>query len=140
MRRAHDIVTRALAVLLAASCSSAALACGESLGTQVQQVRNERYSIAYRTAPSPVPVGRHFAVDFVVCPAAGAAPAQEVRVDANMPAHKHGMNYRATVVRARDGTYRADGLLFHMPGRWELTFDVVQGNGTQRLASSLDVR
>lgn len=103
-------------------------------------MENSRYTVAYRTQPSPVVVGQHFAVAFAVCPRSGATPAQSVRVDANMPAHKHGMNYRATITRNPDGTYRAEGLMFHMPGRWDLTFDVVTGNTTQRLAHAIEVR
>jgi hypothetical protein len=126
--------------IVATAVAGHALACGESLGSQVKHVDNPRYSVAYRPVPAPVAVGQHFAVDFAVCPKAGATAPREVRVDASMPAHKHGMNYRTTVVRARDGTYRAEGLLFHMPGRWDLTFDVIAGSSTERLASSLDVR
>ena len=40
-----------------------------------------------------------------------------------MPAHRHGMNYRATVSTLSPGVYRAEGLMFHMPGRWRVIFD-----------------
>jgi hypothetical protein len=43
------------------------------------------------------PVGRHFGLDIVVCARAGARAAGGLRVDADMPAHRHGMNYRPTV-------------------------------------------
>jgi len=134
------VATRGVVAIVATAAAGHALACGESLGNEVKRVDNPRYSVVYRSVPAPVAVGQHFAVDFAVCPKAGATAPREVRVDANMPAHKHGMNYRTTVVRARDGTYRAEGLLFHMPGRWDLTFDVVAGSNTERLASTLDVR
>jgi hypothetical protein len=49
------------------------------------------------------------------------------------------MNYRAGVTVVKPGTYRAEGLLFHMPGRWDLTFDVVSGNSVERLASVIRV-
>ena len=32
-----------------------------------------------------------------------------------------------------DGRYRAEGLLFHMPGRWEVAFDVRAGEESERL-------
>ena len=47
-----------------------------------------------RPLPDPIAVGQHFVVDFAVCPRGGAAAPQAVRVDANMPEHRHGMNYR----------------------------------------------
>ena len=56
-----------------------------------------------------------------------------------MPEHRHGMNYRPEVTQISPGVYRAEGLLFHMPGRWDLTFDIVTGGTTQRLAATLHV-
>ena len=45
----------------------------------------------------------------------------------SMPDHQHGMNYRPTVAAAGDGRFAARGLMFHMPGAWELSFDVNPG-------------
>jgi YtkA-like len=114
-------------------------ACGESLRGERRTIENSRYAIASVTSPAAVEVGRHFVVDFAVCPRAGAPAPQDVRVDANMPEHRHGMNYRASVARSPAGTYRADGMLFHMPGRWDITFDVVAGNRTDRLTGTMRV-
>ena len=126
-----------LPLLLLASAS--AVACGETLAGTRTTVANDRYTVVYTTAPHPVPTDRHFIVDFAVC-ASGNAPApQAVRIDAGMPEHRHGMNYRPSVTTIRPGVYRAEGLLFHMPGRWELTFDVVAGGTTTRIASNLAV-
>lgn len=126
-----------LPVLLAASAG--AHACGESLASTRTTVENSGYTIAYTTSPNPVEVGKHFTVDFAVCPRAGATKPHAVRVDANMPEHRHGMNYRPAVTTIGPGVYRGEGLLFHMPGRWDVTFDVVAGNTTQRLTSALRV-
>ncbi|MFO1316810.1 MAG: FixH family protein [Burkholderiales bacterium] len=123
----------------ALAAAGAALACGEDLAGPRTTVEGGRYVIAYTTSPSPVVVGQHFTVDFAVCAASGAAAPQSVRVDANMPEHRHGMNYRVTVTSPRPGVYRGDGLLFHMPGRWDLTFDVVAGGATRRLTSTMKV-
>jgi len=54
-----------------------------------------------------------------------------------MPEHRHGMNYRPTVATSGEGRYRAEGLLFHMPGRWQLLFDVERGGRTERLAADI---
>ena len=43
------------------------------------------------------------------------------------------MNYRPTIVAGQDGRYRVEGLLFHMPGRWEVAFDVRAGEESERL-------
>ena len=37
------------------------------------------------------------------------------------------MNYRPSVVALGPGRWRADGMMFHMPGRWEVRLDVAGG-------------
>jgi len=129
-----------LAVGLLASGS--ALACGEALGAGAQRIDSAQFQLAYKPTPAPIPVGKHFAIDFVLCPLGGAAPPTEVRVDATMPEHKHGMNYRPSVAPQGAGRWRAEGLMFHMPGRWELVFELrgtSPGTAPQRLTQSLHV-
>lgn len=78
--------------------------------------------LAWRAEPAPA-IGRGFALHLAVCP----ANARLVRVDATMPDHRHGMNYRPSLHALGEGRWRADGLLWHMGGRWELRFDVEAG-------------
>ena len=87
-------------------------------------VESARYTLAWRAQPAAIPVGGHFAIDFVVCPKAGVPMPQSLRIDAQMPEHRHGMNYKAGVTAEGGGRYRAEGLMFHMPGRWELSFEL----------------
>ncbi len=87
-------------------------------------------------------MGKHFAIDVLLCPKGNAQLPAELRVDATMPEHKHGMNYRPSIQTLAPGQYRAEGLMFHMPGRWELVFELRgSGPGTapQRLTQSLQV-
>ena len=118
---------------------AAAQACGDALPASRRSVDGANYVVVYATKPGPIVVGEHFVVDFAVCPRAGGARPRSVRIDATMPEHRHGMNYRAAVAELAPGRYRAEGLLFHMPGRWEITFDVVADGATERLASTLSV-
>jgi hypothetical protein len=80
-----------------------------------------------------IAVGQHFAVEVQLCPA-GATLA---RVNATMPEHRHGMNYRPSLQPLGGGRWRADGLMFHMAGRWELRLDVVQGGRTETLRTAI---
>ena len=112
-------------------------ACGESLGAEVQRLSDARYQLVFKATPSPIPLGQHFRLDFALCPTAPATAPSEVRVDAHMPEHRHGMNYRPGVRSLGAGLYRAEGLMFHMPGRWELVFDVRSSDGAARLAQDL---
>jgi hypothetical protein len=84
----------------------------------------------------PIAVGKIFSVEVQVCP----ANAVLTRMDATMPAHQHGMNYRPSVQRvgdAKDNRWRADGLMFHMPGRWELRLDIQANGRTEKLTDTV---
>ena len=115
--------------LLLALLAPAAQAC-ELPGGAAQQVKSATSTILYRTAP--LRVGEHFAVEFAVCPAPEA-----VKVEAWMPEHRHGMNYKPAVAALGGGRYRAEGLMFHMAGRWELVFELRSAGKTERLAHSV---
>lgn len=82
---------------------------------------------------APIAVGRHFAIEVQVCP----ADAVLTRVDATMPEHRHGMNYRPSVKPLGNGRWRAEGLMFHMPGVWELRLDVQAAGGSERLRGAI---
>jgi hypothetical protein len=132
-----------VAVLLAVAgpvTPAAAPRCEAPAGFPVEQrLESADTVVLYRTVPPAIAVGRHFAVEAVVCaaPAAGAPPG--LLVDAYMPEHRHGMNYRPRVSRRPDGIYVAEGLLFHMPGQWELRFDVQRGGKSERLSVDIDL-
>ncbi len=89
----------------------------------------------WKTNGEPIAVGRHFVIDIQLCP----ADAVLLRVDATMPAHRHGMNYRPSVQQRDDGRWRAEGLMFHMPGQWTLQLDVKVGAHTTRLQDEVDL-
>jgi len=102
-----------------------------------RSVESERYVLAYRTQPEQIRVGVHFSVAVSVCVKGGAPAPESMRVDAHMPEHRHGMNYRTVVERADEGRYHAEGLMFHMPGRWEYVFELRAGGFTDRVTDSI---
>jgi len=104
--------------------------------TPAGRIESRDTVLFYRTVPPAIEIGKHFVVDAVVC--AQAAPSA-LRVDAQMPAHRHGMNYRARVSAQGDARYRAEGLLFHMPGKWQFVFDVERPGRTERLTADVVV-
>ena len=95
--------------------------------------------VLFRTVPSLIEIGQHFTVEALVCPTPPIGVAAGFMVDARMPEHRHGMNYRARVFRKPDGLYVAEGLLFHMPGLWQLMFDVERGGRMERLTTDIDL-
>jgi hypothetical protein len=116
---------------------AAAQAAAETCDGPGTRLESDRYVVVYRTLPRKLAVGERFAVDARVCAKGQGAPPTGLRVDATMPEHRHGMNYRATVAAKGGGRYVAEGLLFHMPGRWQLLFDVEARGTSERLASEL---
>ena len=119
----------------AAMMTASALACDPPLaGPEVQRIEGREHVAAWQP-PQPVPLAQFFALEFAVCARNGEA-VEAPRVDATMPQHGHGMNYRPTVESLGGGRFRAGGLLLHMPGRWQLSF--VVGAETLRAALTVD--
>ncbi len=120
--------------------ASGSAGCGADLAG-ARRVETARHVIAWRADPQKIPVGRHFAIDIVACAKTGAPAASGISVDARMPSHGHGMNYKAGIKAIGEGHYRAEGLLFHMPGNWELMFDVrSDGDRAERATQAVMVR
>ena len=105
-------------------------ACSE--GTRLE---SPRYVLAYKT--EALEVAKHFALDVAICPKAGQPQAEGLKDDAQMPEHRHGINYAAEVKPLGPGRWRAEGLMFHMPGRWELVFEIRAAGVTDRLANTI---
>lgn len=106
-------------------------------GASVKPVESKGYALVFRTQPEKIEIGKHFAVELALCQKEGAVAPESVRVDAHMPEHRHGMNYKTTVTATGPGRYRAEGLMFHMPGRWEYIFEVRTAGGAERLTTSV---
>ncbi len=87
-------------------------------------------TVAWRAEPERIAVGQPFELQVQLCP----TTLRLQRVDAQMPEHRHGMNYRPSVTPLGDGQWRVQGMLWHMAGRWELRLNVVDAAGA---ASSL---
>ena len=88
---------------------------------------------AWHAEAGAIAVGRPFAIIVLLCP----ADAQLLRVDASMPEHRHGMNYRTSLKPLGDGRWRVEGLLWHMSGRWELRLDLQSQGLEHRLRQSV---
>jgi hypothetical protein len=111
-------------------------ACPLALPLPLSALQQGAVQATWKVDGAPIMVGKHFAIDVKVCP----ADAVLTRVDATMPEHQHGMNYRPSLKRvgdAKDGRWRAEGLMFHMPGRWELRLDVQAGGRTEKLTDTV---
>ncbi len=124
-------------VLAAVFAATPVLAC-DAPGAGYARLESDRYVVWLKTDPASIPLGTEFALDAVLC-AKGSARADAVRFDAWMPAHRHGMNSRPSAQALGGGRWRAEGFLFHMPGRWQFTVELDTPDGRERLTHDLDL-
>lgn len=120
-----------LAALLGAAGPAAACPLAPADGTGID---GDGVQAAWAVS-APIEAGRHFTLQVRVCP-----PETELlQVDAMMPVHRHGMNYRPSLTRLGPGRWRVEGLMFHMSGAWELRMDLRRAGRTQTLRQSIDL-
>ncbi len=127
-------------LLVCGACGSPPVAA-EASGWQRVVSSAGAWVVSYRSQPSPMPLGTSFDLELRVARADGAPlPADlQLRVDASMPQHQHGMLRRPTLHVRAPGEVRAEGLLFHMAGAWTLVFDVSSGPLTERAETVVQI-
>lgn len=132
------------AVYLSATVAFAALSATTATACLIPEgfarLASPEAEIAYRWQPERLKVGQFFEAEVIACRGPGQGETREVILDAQMPAHGHGMNYRPTVTALGVDRFRITGLMLHMPGKWRLTFDLVHGNTRTRLVREVELR
>ncbi len=120
--------------------SASIAACGEHFNSMVRQIiEAPNFTISYEPSVWPIPVGKHFAVRVQVCSKNSNDLVSGLKIDADMPAHKHGMNYKPSVSKQSDSVFLAQGLMFHMPGQWRMQFEFeASANPGQKVRASKD--
>ena len=121
--------------LIAASACAAAQGCKPALeGTRLESTR---FVLVFKK--EPIQVGKHFALEVAACAKPGNPQPETLSVNATMPEHGHGMNYVPSVTKLGPGHWRAEGLMFHMQGKWELVFELRSKDISDVLRSSFDL-
>jgi len=87
------------------------------------------YVVKYTTEPAPIPLNEIFEMRVEIRERHKQSLAKRVslEVDAGMIAHNHGMSTLPKVEPEEDGSFRVRGMLFHMPGEWNMTFVIKRG-------------
>ncbi len=80
-----------------------------------------------------------------IAPSSGTQAKLELKAfDATMPEHRHGMNYKPTVQsQGPSAAFDArliEGIVLHMAGRWQFSFEVQVGEKTVRLTDTMLLR
>jgi len=94
------------------------------------------YLVRIVELPDPVPSNRIFPLRIEVQVPEGSDTSRiSIRADAAMPHHGHGMTVRpvAHPVESVPGVFAVAGMMFHMPGEWELYIDITDGPYTERV-------
>jgi len=102
-------------------------------------VRDENRAVYYRIEPVPLESGRHFTMRFQFCREGRALELKRFKLDASMPAHGHGMNYRASSRRTGAGAYSVEGMLFHMPGQWRISVEYAYADNRRQLDIEIEL-
>ena len=115
---------RLLGLALALAGAPASAGClPAGTGAPMQGPPAAPFAATIALQPQPPRVGQPFSVALTVC-GETARPFERLAIDAWMPVHRHGMNFRPELVALGDGRFEARGFLFHMAGRWEITLSV----------------
>jgi hypothetical protein len=115
-----------------------ALACELPTGwTSMKSEADASMRAALSQAEASIQVGQPFAIDIAVC-ALGTVEA--IKVDAMMPRHRHGMNYTPKITRVSSNRFRADPLLFHMPGLWRITMKAYRAGKPVHFSLDMSVK
>ncbi len=125
------------ALLPALWACAGALACELPPGEVQVASRDGAIMLSFRAEPAGFTVDRLFSLIVHTC---SRSPLTGLSVDAHMPEHRHGMNYKASVTSSAPGAWRADGLLLHMPGKWEFVFVAGVNGRTERLTHLVQVQ
>lgn len=126
----------ALAVLLS-SCArqtKTPVLADAARGAAIES-NSKTYYVVFTPNPTPIPLNTTFSAHVDVYQNANRAQRARgviLSVDALMPEHNHGMNTEPTINSNEDGSFDVSGLLFHMPGKWELYFDIREGRYLER--------
>ena len=64
---------------------------------------------------------------------------QHLRLDADMPAHGHGMIVNPQIERLDATTWLVRGMKFHMPGFWEIYVDLETDQGLRRVMFPMEI-
>ena len=135
-RRSTATAPAAIAALLALPAAAAG-ACEPPLrGAELQRIEGSRYVLAWRALPALR--GHEFlTIEAGVCAREGQPRPTTLRMDATMPEHRHGINYRPSVTPRGTGRFEVAGVLLHMAGRWEFVFDVNIGPERETLRADV---
>ena len=114
-----------------------AAACPQIVGAKALSADDPAAPRAFLSFDQPR-ISTPFEMIVEFCAASGGSVAK-MKFDAIMPAHQHGMNYRADVSPIEGQAYRVSNVVFHMPGLWQVRIDADTAGATFKYSAEVDV-
>ncbi len=105
-----------------------------------QRLVGNPFQLWFQTDPKKIRVGEFFKLHVSICSIDGSTLPKLLKVNAGMPTHGHGMNYRPTVENLAPGKFLAKGLMMHMAGKWLLRFEFGQGDKVTHLQTTVTLK
>jgi len=114
--------------------SSVADKCTADQTTNSVQLNGERYS-AWLEPVDAIEVSKPTSITVTLC--GDIEGVTGIELDASMPAHGHGTNYKPDIssleTSSSQAQYQVDGLVMHMPGNWRWEMRVHESDGSDTL-------
>lgn len=103
--------------------------CSDPVRTYTIESNTKNWHVEFFPHPTHIPLNTLFEMH---CRVKGGGEVRSLRVDAAMPAHGHGMMTQSVTTFQDDGWFITTGMILHMPGEWDLYFDVDTGEAIER--------
>ena len=119
------------------SADSAAIATSQEVKVPWRTLENRDldWNVRWRPLQWPIPIAEPFDLEVDLSGAPDRIDGATVIVDAEMPHHGHGMNLVPVIraVEVEDGQrWLVEGMMCHMPGRWEFSVDLLKDGRMER--------
>ena len=136
-----SLVVGLMMLLMIAGCQhNAAMVLPSGSGWLQMRSADGTYQISLKIPDHP-PLNEEFTVEGIVV-REGKPISQQARIhfDAGMPQHGHGLAVPVETTRISESGFRAQGVRFHMSGRWLITVDVQEGPHLERARAWVVIR
>ena len=138
-----DLRTEAIGLALTTllcGVSTASFGCPVPDGWQSMVADGDNQGVAaVELLADAIVLAEPFQISIMAC-RVDMPPPDRIVFDATMPAHRHGMNYQPRIMDVGDGVYQIDGLLFHMPGTWQISLSAFWGDSADHFIFDVPLR
>ena len=105
----------------------------------LQTPKDQNYVMLWRVLDGPIQRNEYLELEVRFYRQGEPLDGLELAVLGWMPDHEHGFQRRTSVEPMGPGLFRVTGVLFHMRGTWELTFDVAQAARVDKLVFGVEL-